>query len=256
MRSMNRSTHHPSLTARLDAEWHRLRHTPRAVRTVRSWSIAGSTHPFDVLAADVAVLDQIVAATQRDAGGPDDAERILARLVELARDHELAGRILVQRLLPGIIVRARRYRDHSCDTDPVAIAIAAAWLAIRAYDVERRPRQVAAALISDTMYLAFRRELRRRARTEVVMTDERFALIAADEPRATPFVELADVVRTATANGLPAADREFIRGFVRSGSSIAFADELGVTTRTVRNRRDRVVLNLRLALDGPLTVAA
>ena len=65
---------------------------------------------------------------------------------ELARHDALAGRIVVQRLLPGLISAAAKYRFLSEAGDPAEEAVGAAWIAIRNYDVTRRTRHVAAAV--------------------------------------------------------------------------------------------------------------
>jgi FixJ family two-component response regulator len=53
------------------------------------------------------------------------------------------------------------------------------------------------------------------------------------------------VLRWARLQGLSADDAEFVRRIVSAESPQELAAQLGVTTRTVRNRRDRVTYRLR-----------
>jgi len=106
------STEHSDLLSRLDAEWTHLRTSRRALRTARGWAQAYPDHPLATVVAELGDLDEIRQATQRssDSGGgrerSDDA--ILLALVELAPSDELAGRIVLQHLLPALIVQAKR----------------------------------------------------------------------------------------------------------------------------------------------------
>src|SRR6056297_414914 len=209
----------PALTStfgrRLDAEWARLRTSRRALQVVRTWA-GPDDQPFDRMVRSVVDLDEIVDAT-RTGGAPGEGEdAVLIRLVDLARHHELAGRIVVQRLLPGLVAGSVRYRHFEGRSDTSEIVVAAAWMAVRRYDTATRPRHVAATLISDAIFQA--------------------------------FLELADVVRTARLAGVDDAHLELIRHLVRTGSPGVTAADCGVTPRTIRNRRDRAVDSIREAL--------
>ncbi len=151
------------LLSRLDAEWAQLRTSRRALRTARSWAASLVDHPLASIVVDITDLDEVRRATQRgrDPGRSDDA--ILLALVALSRTDELAGRIVLQHLLPALIVQAIRYRSFTDRTDPFAQVIPAAWLAIRSYDVDRRRHHVASSLLSDAVFQAFRRQLRLRS---------------------------------------------------------------------------------------------
>jgi hypothetical protein len=193
----------------------------------------------------VADLDSIIAATQR--GAPHDDE-ILLRLVELARHDELAGRIVVQRLLPGLIARSVRHRSYADDTDPVEIVVAAAWIAVRSFDTERRRHHVAASLISDAVFTAFRAPLRRRSAAEQVRAPERFDDLTRTIAEPSPLEELAEVVRSARRAGVPAADLELLSRLAQVESTTTIAREREVTTRTIRNHRARAVERVRTAI--------
>ena len=200
------------------------------------------------LVADATDLDVIIRATQRGVkpAGSDDV--ILHRLVELARDDDLAGRVLVQRLLPGLISQAAAHRDYFEIIDPIELVVPAAWLALRTFDTERRRQHIAASLISDAVFSAFRAPLRRRSSSEEVRSPDRFEEDAGRLASATAMEELADVVRDARCAGVPTGDIELLRRLAQVESPSTVADERNVTSRTIRNHRDRAVERVRAAL--------
>jgi hypothetical protein len=233
---------------RLDAEWNQLRTARASLRRARRWADGDPEHPVSRLVADISDLGDVIAATHRGAtpAGSDDA--ILHRLVELARCDELAGRLLVQRLLPGLISRATCFRDLRGGIDPLELAVPAAWLAIRTFDTDHRRHHIAASLISDAVFAAFRGPLRRRSSTEVTRSPDRFAESSGELITRCALEELADVVRDARCAGVPAADIDLLRRLAQVESPGMLAVERNVTTRTIRNHRDRAVERVRTAL--------
>jgi hypothetical protein len=205
-------------------------------------------HPLGSVVAELTDLEQIRQATQRrdDAERSDDA--ILLALVELSDSDELAGRIVLQHLLPALIANGRRYRSYKDRSDPMAQIVPAAWLAIRSYDVERRRHHVASSLISDAVFQAFRRPLRARAATEEVTSPSSFAAISYHDGPATALDEFVTVLRDAAHAGVPAHHLDLLRQLVRVGSPGIVAEQRDVTPRTVRNHRDRAVDHVRAAL--------
>ena len=177
-------------------------------------------------------------------------DEILLRLVDLARDDELAGRLVVQRLLPALISRTRRYAPFQRSVDPIEIVVGAAWLAVRAYDTGRRRHNVASSLgaglgvhrvpsaVPPTVGQRdrapdrpLRDDAQRRGRDDSVRGTGRSG------PGRTPGRGRAPGPRprSATRPGrLP--------GVV--------AQQRGVTPRTIRNHRDRAVIHIRQALDA------
>ena len=255
------------LTAQLDREWRRLRRDERALRTARSW--IEMIHPQGALASildDLDDLHDLVSASDCGADrptsrpehphghrpghphGPRWGDEILLELVALARHQQLAGRIVLQRILPGLLSRSSRYSEFQVGHRTAEIVVASAWMAIHDYDHERRPRQVAAALISDAVFSAFRQPHRRRSATEQLRPIESWTRRPAAEPSATPIEELATVVAEARLNGVASEHLDLLRDLVRTGSSTVVAAELGVTDRTVRNRRLRAVEQVRQAV--------
>lgn len=221
-----------TLSRRLDLDWANLRHHRPSLATARSWNLL----PVDVELVD---LQQFIAMTHRELGIAGD--QLLGRLVLRSRDDDLAGRIVMQRIFPGLVARSARYWFLSDGVDPIDVSVPASWMAIRQFDVERRPRHIAASLISDTIHVAFKRPNRRVSRVDVVPDLD-------DTPMPSTvgaFEELARVVATARQRGVDDEHLELLRHLVRAGTPTQVAVDRGVTTRTVRNHRDRAIRHIR-----------
>jgi len=235
------------LAAQLDSEWSRLRHSDRTLDSVRSWA-PHFDEPTAEMITHVDDLDRVIEATQARRGPP--GERLFRGLVGLAAQEQLAGRIVVQRLLPGVLSATPRYRTLCEHDDPIGAAFGALWLAIAAFDGERRHGPAAAAIISDTMFIAFRRRTRLRSTDEAPIEPHTLD----DEP-ATPtscaFVELADIIGAARTADVPTYDIDLIRHLVRAESPGLVARQRKITPRTVRNHRDRAVERIRDAVGIP-----
>ena len=232
----------------IDEESQQLRRQRRALRRARAWPASGPDDPLTAILADLKDLDDLLAATRGARGhhGADDAA--LLRLVEIAQNDQLAGRIVIQRLLPGLISRAAAYRSYYDNIDPAEIIVPAAWLALRRYDVRQRRNHVAASLLSDATFFAFRKQLRRLSTSEIVRPPRTFLRTAAPSQHSTSLEELAAVVGDAQAAGVPTYDIDLIRHHVRANSPGAVARERNVSSRTVRNHRARAISNVRKAL--------
>lgn len=120
---------------RLTTEWEALGRGPASRRSVAGWAIGcpglqGS-----------ATLDEVLAAIGER---PDE---VLGRLLAADADGcPLAGRVVLQAMLPKLIVMSRR--DTRADfTD----YLSQLWLRIRTYPLARRPERIAANLALDTL---------------------------------------------------------------------------------------------------------
>lgn len=233
------------LPSRLDIEWAHLRTSRAALRSARRWSAHTDDTPLTSIIGDIDDLDLIVRATQ---GGQPGADGSLLRLVEIATHDDLAGRVVLQRILPGLIHAAMPYRSFHDDIHPIDVVIPAAWMAIRCYDASKRTHDVAASLISDAVFQAFRRPLRRHAATEEIREPRVFAAELCEDGPANAVDELIEVITEARRAGVSTRDIDLLRHLVRAGSPSAVARERDVTPRTVRNHRDRAVANVRSAL--------
>lgn len=235
-------------TSRLDEEWRKLRHQRRSLRTARAWAVPDQGDSLTPLLTRLTDLDDLVAATLSTPDRHGQDNQILLRLVEIAQRDELAGRIVIQRLLPGLISRAARYRNYYDNIDPAEIIIPTAWLALRSYDVANRRRHVAASLLSDATFFAFRKQLRQLSATEEVRSPRAFLRQAAPADSSTAMEDLAETIRDAQAAGVPTYDLDLIRHLVRANSPSAVARERKVTPRTVRNHRAVAIQHVREAL--------
>jgi hypothetical protein len=194
-------------------------------------------------------LDELLVATQRTGEVHRTDDDVLLALVALARTDDLAGRVVLQRLLPGLIAQSRRYRSFRDPTDPLEVAVPSAWIAIRCYDVERRTRHVAASLLSDSLFQAFRRPLRRRSATaEEVRAPSSFSKTPWHDDPDTALDEFVTVLRESQLAGVAAHHIDLLRHLVRAGSPSAVARERRLTPRTIRNHRDRAVDQVRVAV--------
>ena len=237
--------HTSPLLCELDREWARMRRRPQVLRRVRAWS----DPVLAPVVADLRDLDDLVAATQRG-GGCAAHEQILHRLIACAADDELAGRIVLQRILPGLISRARRWDGHRRGLDACDLVVGAAWLAIRGYDVGGRCANVAPSLIADALWIGLRRGSRRKVEQEIPVPGSVLMAQPAPPHEATPIAALAGTLRAARRAGVPTADLELVRSIVVAGSPSKAARDCAVSVRTIRNRRDTAAYKIRRAL-GP-----
>jgi hypothetical protein len=221
------------LSARLDREWRLLRRRPAAVARALGWGVT------DVAFDDLDELLALVGYHHPPAADRNDA---LVRLVEIGQDDDLAARIVLQRVLPGllaVIARRRRSDDGSFEE-----LIGAAWMAIRACRTERAPQQIAANIVRDAAHRAFVAPRRRMSATEVAVDPKTL-----DEtpyvPRICAGEELATLLADARAGGVAAAHVDLVRDLVAVGSPGRLATARKVTPRTIRNHRDRATANLR-----------
>lgn len=217
---------------RLAQEWARLRSDPRHLDTVNGWRLINEP---------VSDLNQLLGHAGFEVASTRATEGCLRDLVLIAGNDDLAARIVVQRLLPGLLAVARRRRaesDRALDE-----LLGAMWIAIRTYNPRRSPRSIAASLISDADYAAFRSAHRRLSGQERP-TDIAFDQQPA-EHTASACEQLADLLRQAAEAGVSDDDLALVRQLLKAPNTAAVAQSMRVTTRTVRNRRDRITNRLR-----------
>ena len=186
------------LLARLDREWQVLNHRPAVLRRARGWGLGV---PF-------VSLDEVVAAAGYRSGTPAGsgttagpagateqpaaaANEVLRRLLLAARTDDVAGRVVLQRLLPGVIARARRWGVHRVggSSDAFDELLSATWMVIREFPVERRSHCFAAALLRAGEYRAFEQASRRLLVLELT-EPHLFDLSARPRPRSMPSTSL------------------------------------------------------------------
>lgn len=139
------------LYRQLTQEWAELHTTPSTPAAVRRWgrsekALAGFTLPGEI-------VDAI------DAAGHDRTNELLLALIRLfQRGHQLAGRVVLQALLPKLAKTATHAGGmctSSSDTwaeDRRHITLAEFWDVMADYPVERRTSSVASNLALDTLH--------------------------------------------------------------------------------------------------------
>ncbi len=224
----------PNTGRRLALEWARLRTRPDAVRRAAGW---------DLVEGSVDDLDQVLQAVGFETRRTLGAEQRLRRLVLLANGDELAARVLVQRLLPGLLAVVSKRRRGGYGDTAFDELLSTLWISIRTYNPQRNPACVAAALISDADYRAFRSAARKRSATERPTDIDDTTHVAPNTICASD--ELDELLNDALEAGVPDCDIDLLRQLVETPTAIDLARRLNVTPRTIRNRRDRITDRLR-----------
>jgi hypothetical protein len=169
----------------------------------------------------------------------------LIALLREARTDQLAGRIVLERILPALCALSRRFGGRA--GGPARVMddlIGTAWVIIRTYPIERRPRRVVSNLVRDIGFQTVIRPSRRRSAGEIRTADFR-GLDRAVEPRAEPLDELVALLVDARARGLSDSDLGFVVDLVNAGHPRELAVRRSVSERTIRNHRAAVVRRLR-----------
>lgn len=229
------------LLTRLQQEWNLLSTRPTIVRRASAWQLTPRV---------LYSLDELLVLTglgPRPA--PSTSDDTLRRLVTLARHDDLAARVVLQRMLPGLAACARRYATNfESRLDALDELLTEAWTVIRSFPIERRNRYVIKNLLKDCEYRAFGRARRRKLVLD--LTDPADLDIAVDpDDRGEPFVTLVDLLARARDAGMGEADLEMVRVLLSTSTVKQAADMLRVTDRTIRNRRQSVVRRLQELAD-------
>lgn len=235
-----------SLLSRLEREWQVLNRRPAVLRRAAGWG----------LGVAFASLDEIIVACgyrpYSDGGSPvgssaaTEANEVLRRLLVAARVDDVAARVVLQRLLPGVVAVARRWGGHrrGGSADAFDEMISATWMVIREFPADRRSRHLAASLLRAGEYRAFQQVSRR------MMVQELTSPHLMDLPVETVVTwdvadELAEVV--ACASSLTEHELQLIELLASGCTPVEMAERLNISVRTVRNHRDSVVHRLREA---------
>jgi hypothetical protein len=187
--------------------------------------------------AAAAALEHDLAACR---GNTDDdaADAALAAIVVRARTDAAAARIVLRRILPGLVaVAGRRSRISSVPAqDVLHEVVATAWIAIRTYPIERRPRRIASNLVRDAEYLMFVRPARLR---HVDETD--FDGVADSDGGAetqSAGAEVIDLLADGHRAGVDVESLYLLGRLALTDVSVGdLAAELACTPRTILNRR-------------------
>ncbi len=235
-----------SIARRLNDEWRRIAHDAGVATRIASWPA-----PLDKYGD----ADHLLATVGREGGlSMPEADAVLAALVTVARADTTAARIVLQRLVPGLVTAAvRRTAGRPGERqDMFDDLVASAWVLIRTFPIERRPAKIAVNLLRDAEYVVCVRPTRLRSAGEIPTLlspdDRQWGPCGLDGRRADqrPAVsELVAVLADGVAAGIPRRDVAMLATTVISGCPAEeTARRFAVTSRTVRNRRVRTTAAL------------
>ena len=237
---------HRYLLTRLQREWNMLSHRRSAVTRATAWSLTPRA---------IDSLDDLLVLTGLGPGPADPAgDEALRRLVGLARHDDLAARVVLQRMLPGLSNCAKR-NSSGFDNQLEALdeLLSEAWTVIRSFPIERRDRYVIKNLLRDCEYRAFLKTRRRMLVQEV--TDPAHLDRAIDgegvpgESAGESLITIVDLLDRARNAGMSKDDVAVVVALLNTSTVKQAATALGVTDRTVRNRRQSVVRQLQELAD-------
>lgn len=240
------------LHMRLQSEWQLLRERPSVLRRAHGWSLGVAFDDLDQLLAATDYWASPIAraaaaeVNERNANCGND---VVARLLAAARHDEVAARVVLQRLLPGLVSRSRCWgpRRAGGSTEAFDELVSAAWGVIREFPFERRPRHLVANLLRDSEYAAFRRNTRRLLVHE--FTEPRSLDTAVEyQAEIEPMLELADIIAEARAHTLTDHDLELLTLLANGVSPAEAARQLHISERTLRYHREAAVGRLRDAV--------
>ena len=218
----------------LDDEWRLQARSARSVSTCRRWA-------DDPVLGRFSSVEAIVRALRRGHADRAGTDRILAALVDRAASDDVALRVALQALLPGLVNVAKRVGRGAVDDELEAEVLTEAVARIRHYPLARRPQAVAANIVLDVLGHLSRRRAR-RARADSIVVPPRSDVDPSDEVR--------ELVSDAVASGrLRVVDAELLLSIAvgrdtiasraaREGVSYAALDE---RWRRARNRLRRAV---------------
>jgi DNA-directed RNA polymerase specialized sigma24 family protein len=192
-------------------------------------------------------LDELLVVLRASSVDAATKDEILAALARRARSDDVAARTLLQAIVPGLVNVAKRL--HAFATDRQAELLGEAYVLVRTYPIERRPRAIAANLLWDTFS-----RLARDSRTQAVIASRETPLAdqsprAAEEP-GFAAVELWDAIRRAVAGGhVRPGDVELVVSIACTGERVVErARSEGVPADTLQKRVERARRRVTAAL--------
>jgi hypothetical protein len=196
-------------------------------------------------------LDELLVLTGLGTGPAHPAsDDTLRRLVQLARHDDLAARVVLQRMLPGLSNCAKRNADgFDTQLDALDELLTEAWTVIRSFPIDSRDRYVIKNLLRDCEYRAFVKARRRLLVQEVTDPADLDRAVEVDDTAEEPLAIIVDLLGRARCLGMTDADVGIVVTLLNTSTVKHAAAALGVTDRTVRNRRESVVRQLRALAD-------
>jgi len=186
-------------------------------------------------------------------GNQNQHDEYLSDLVRIAAHDQLAARIVLQRIIPGLISIAVRRAPITANglAGAFDLVTSAAWLVICQFPIDRRPRRVAANLLMDIEYLAFVRDSRlKSSRNEQSLHPDGMLGVESGRYRAHDTVSdpVSDecafdlMMHSFSLTGVSERDLQMLRAVAHDVNSTEAAAVLGLSPRSVRNRRENALV--------------
>lgn len=230
----------------LAGEWNLLERDPRNLQRCIRWGLSGD--------APSTLCDLAIRAGLGQGCEQDLADRSLYELVCVAVHHggrtnadvELAARIVIQRLLPGLISIASR-RGRICDggfDEAFSRVLTEAWTTVVHFPIERRKHKIAVNILRDSESRAFWRG-DRAAKVEAsrreIFVAEQVRTATENEDNEAMRIHAWEFAHDHLSGQLLDVFKEMFAGI----SSAETASRLGLTERAVRYHRTAVTNQLR-----------
>ena len=230
----------------LAGEWNLLERDPRNLQRCIRWGLSGD--------APSTLCDLAIRAGLGQGCEQDLADRSLYELVCVAVHHggrtnadvELAARIVIQRLLPGLISIASR-RGRICDggfDEAFSRVLTEAWTTVVHFPIERRTHKIAVNILRDSESRAFWRG-DRAAKVEAsrreIFVAEQLRTATENEDNEAMRIHAWEFAHDHLSGQLLDVFKEMFAGV----SSAETASRLGLTERAVRYHRTAVTNQLR-----------
>ncbi len=218
----------------LEHEWRTLRQRISA-STYRDWV---RVQPGLARFSGVTALVRFLHDEQPAASDVAAKDELLCALLTLASDDSLAGRVVLQALLPGLKQLAGRALFDACERELFwELLLAHTWSRIRSYPLARRRRSVAANLLFDSLQRTLRelsRERRRHGRNDrEPVENQPLSRLTSGEPE----VLLREAVRGQAITALEARLIFVVRLERRPLADAAAQEDLAYNVARVRLQR-------------------
>lgn len=227
----------------LDRDWQLLASGGDARRRLVDWS---RDEPALCGPGDLAKL--VAKLHRRDHHAEADA--VLLALARIARHDQMAGRTVLQAIVPGLRTIVRRRHGFADADDLAATVVAVAWERICRYPIERRPHRVAANLLYDIRQVLDRSRTAWQDPAHDRLEAMESSVVTVNEPPSSRL--LGEVLADGVDGGLVAQRDADIIWFTRALDvpTRQLATALGMDERNVRQRRARAERRLRDARDA------
>jgi len=205
------------------------------IAKVRSWEL--TNQPF-------VALDEFLALTGHRVDSSRECDELLGRLVRVAGSDPMAARIVLQRILPGLLAIVKVEQERNPRINAFDVLVGEAWISIARYRIDTRPTDIAARILHDARHRAFTNGRRRRVVEEVSCDAETLNEMVVLATTA-PFDDLVRVIGEAKRRGLEAEAVDIVGALLAHGTAVKVAAAQQLTTRAVRYRRDHAIGRIR-----------